>query len=271
MNEKAPRIEVCQHCSGIDIDELKRHAKATVHCIAKCAKQNPDLVGKAFGFLNGQFTVCDTQEAFFEKVVGLEAYVPDSDRNPLVDAYLEHIEKWRDEHVALREICLSCGLTEELKWGQPCYMHDGHNVLILGGFKNYIALTFFKGALLKDEDRILFQQTENVQAARQLRYRSVEEISGQDALIRTYIGEAVEIEEAGLDVPEVKRPDQPIPVELQARFDADPAFQRAFLALTPGRQRGYLFHFNGAKQSATRTARIDKCEPRILEGRGIDE
>ena len=269
----ASRIEVCAYCSGVDVDELKRRAngKVTVHCIAKCAKQNPDLIGKTFGFLNGQFTVCDTQDEFFARIEGLGDYVPSGDRNPLVDAYMEHLDVWRDEHEAAREICLASRLKEELKWGQPCYGFDGHNVLILGGFKHYFALTFFKGALLKDEAGLLVRQTENVQAGRQLRYRSVKEIAEQEASIRAYIGEAVEIEEAGLEVPDEKRPDQPVPVELQARFDADPAFLRSFKALTPGRQRGYLFHFNGAKQSATRAARIEKCAPRIFEGLGFDD
>ena len=271
MIGKTPRIEVCANCSGLDVVELKKRAKPTIHCIAMCSKQNPDLVGKAFGFLNGEFTVCDTQEEFFERIEGLGTYVPDSKRSPLVDAYLEHLDAWRDEHDALREICLASRLTEELKWGQPCYAIDGRNVLILGGFKRYVALTFFKGALLQDEGRLLVRQTENVQAGRQLRFRSVAEIAGQEALIRAYIGEAVEIEEAGLDVPVEVKPELPVPDELQARFDADPAFCAAFQALTPGRQRGYLFHFNGAKQSATRAARIERCAPRILEGFGIDE
>ncbi len=269
----ASRIEVCAYCSGVDVDELKRRAngKVTVHCIAKCAKQNPDLVGKAFGFLNGEFTACDTQEEFFARAEGLDAYVPRGDRNPLVDAYLEHLDAWRDEHEAIREFCLAGRLKEELKWGQPCYMFDGHNVLILGGFKHYVALTFFKGALLQDEAGLLVRQTENVQAGRQLRFKSVEEIAAQEATIRSYLDEAIRIEEAGLEVPDEKRPEKPIPDELQARFDADPAFQRAFLALTPGRQRGYLYFFNGAKQSATRAARIEKSAPRIFEGLGFDE
>jgi len=268
-----PRIEVCAYCSGVDVEELKRrtNGKVTVHCIAKCAKQNPDLVGMAYGFLNGEFTACDTQDEFLARVSGLGAYVPSGDRNPLVDAYLEHLDTWRGEHEAMREICLAGRLKEELKWGQPCYLFDGHNVLILGGFKHYFAMTFFKGALLKDEAGLLVRQTENVQAGRQLRFRSVEEIAGQAATVRGYIDEAIRIEEAGLDVPEEKRPDQPVPDELQERFDADPEFKRAFLALTPGRQRGYLYYFNGAKQSATRVARIEKSEPRIFEGLGFDE
>jgi uncharacterized protein YdeI (YjbR/CyaY-like superfamily) len=269
----ASRIEVCAYCSGVDVDELKRRAngKVTVHCIAKCAKQNPDLVGKAFGFLNGEFTACDTQDEFFARIEGLGDYVPSGDLNPLVDAYLEHLDVWRDEHEAAREICLASRLKEELKWGQPCYGFDGHNVLILGGFKHYFALTFFKGALLKDVAGLLVRQTENVQAGRQLRFRSVEEIAAQAATIRRYIEEAIRIEEAGLEVPEEKRPDQPIPDELQARFDADPEFKSAFRALTPGRQRGYLYYFNGAKQSETRAARIEKSASRIFEGLGFDE
>ncbi|WP_277407004.1 YdeI/OmpD-associated family protein [Lacrimispora xylanisolvens] len=189
----------------------------------------------------------------------------------MVDAFLEHLEKWRDEHEKLRELCLACQLTEELKWGQPCYTLNNKNVVIIGGFKNYIALTFFKGALLKDKDRLLVQQTESVQAGRQLRFTSVEEISERETMIKAYIEESIEIEKAGLKVPVEKKAEIPIPDELQIKFHDDPAFKNAFYALTPGRQRGYIFYFNGAKMSETRISRIEKYMDKIFHGLGIDD
>jgi uncharacterized protein YdeI (YjbR/CyaY-like superfamily) len=269
--EKTPKIEVCLYCSGFDVNELKNKVKVKISCIGKCSKKNPELNGKVYGFLNGEFTVCHTKEAFFAKIDELDSFVPNSNKNPLVDAFLEHIEKWRDEHDKLREICLACQLTEELKWGQPCYTLNNNNIVIIGGFKNYIALSFFKGALLKDEGGILVRQTENVQAGRQLRFRSVKEIAEKETKVKAYIGEAIEIEKAGLKVPVEKKPELKIPDELQAKFDEAPAFKSAFYALTPGRQRGYIFHFTGAKQSATRASRIEKCMPKIFEGLGIDD
>lgn len=269
--EKSPKIEVCSYCSGFDVNELKNKVKAKISCIGKCSKKNPELQGKVYGFLNGEFTVCDTKEEFFAKIDELDSFVSNSNKNPVVDAFFEHIEKWPDEHDKLREICLACQLTEELKWGQPCYMFENKNVVIIGGFKDYIALSFFKGALLKDEANILVRQTKNLQAGRQLRFSSVKEIAGKEKIVIAYINEAIEIEKAGLKVPVEKRPELIIPDELQAKFNEDPAFKSAFYALTPGRQRGYIFHFTGAKKSATRASRIENCVPKIFDGLGIDD
>lgn len=269
--KKTPKIEVCSFCSGFDVTELKKKVKIKIGCIGKCSKKNPELNGMVYGFLNGEFTVCATQEEFFAKVDALDSFVPKSNKNPLVDAYLEHIEKWREEHYKLREICLSCQLTEELKWGQPCYTFNNNNIVIIGGFKNYIALSFFKGILLRDECGLLVRQTENEQPGRQLRFGSLKEIIEKEIMVKAYIDEAIEIERSDLKIPDIKRPEQIIPDELQAKFDEDPAFKNAFFALTPGRQRGYIFHFSGAKQSATRASRIEKYRPKIFNGLGIDD
>lgn len=269
--KNTPRIEVCSYCSGFDVNELKNKVKAKISCIGKCSKKNPELNGKVYGFLNGVFTVCDTKDEFFEKIDKLDSFVPDSNKNPLVDAFLENNEMWCDEHEKLREICLACQLTEELKWGQPCYTLNNKNIVIIGGFKNYIALSFFKGALLKDEEGILVQQTESVQAGRQLRFNSVEEITQKETIVKAYIVDAIEIEKAGLKVPVEKKPEVEILDELQEIFNDDPAFKSAFYALTPGRQRGYIFYFNGAKRSATRTSRIEKYISKIFDGLGIDD
>lgn len=161
--------------------------KVKISGIGKCLKNNPELHGKVYGFLNGKFTVCDTKEESFAKIDELDSFEPNSKKNPLVDAFLEHIEKWRNEHDKLREICLACQLTEEFKWGQPCYTLNNKNIVIIGGFKNYIALTFFNGALLKDAGGILVRQTENVQAGRQLRFSSEKEIVEKETMIKAYI------------------------------------------------------------------------------------
>ncbi len=265
------KVEVCANCSGFDVKELKNVEKAKIGCIGKCSKKCPELNGKIYGFLNGEFTVCDTKEEFFYKIKELSSYVETSNMNPLVDAFLELTKMWVDEFKLLRKIVLDCGLIEELKWGQPCYTYDGGNVLILGGFKEYIALSFFKGALLKDSENILVQQTENVQASRQLRFIGTDKIKHLETTIKAYILEAVQIEKAGLKVPVEKKQELEIPEELQIKFDESTIFKEAFYALTPGRQRGYLFHFNGAKQSKTREARIEKFMLKILEGKGLDD
>ncbi len=268
------KIEVCAYCSGLgpeEIKELKRTYKAKIGCVGKCSKKCPELQGKVFGFLNGEFTVCDTKDAFFAKVGALGAYQKTTDQNPLVDGFLSTETKWRAEFEALRGIVLACGLTEELKWGQPCYTCQNSNVLILGGFKEYIALSFFKGALLTDPQGLLVQQTENVQSARQLRFTATEEIARMEPVIQAYVEEAIAVEKAGLAVPAEKKPELAIPEELEARFRENPALKSAFFALTPGRQRGYLFHFLQPKQSKTREARIDKHTERILQGLGIDD
>jgi uncharacterized protein YdeI (YjbR/CyaY-like superfamily) len=192
-------------------------------------------------------------------------------RNPKADKSFNRSPKWAAEMRALRDIALSCGLDEDVKWGWPCYAHAGKNVVIIHAFKDYCGLSFFKGALLKDPENILIQPTENMQASRQGRFTSVAEIAKLAATLKAYIHEAIDIEAAGLSV-EKKTPTQtPAPEEFRARLASSPELKAAFAGLTPGRQRGYLLFFNGAKQSKTREARIDKHIPRILAGKGIDD
>ena len=178
-------------------------------------------------------------------------------------------ERWRAEIAALQGILSGFDLSEECKWGKPCYTMDGRNVVIIQGFKEYCALGFFQGALLKDPKKLLAQLGQ-VQAARVMKFASAEEIAAKAPAIKAYLREAIAAAKAGQKV-ETKPRELPLPEELKAKFRADPQFQRAFAALTPGRQRGYLFHFSGAKQSATRTARIDKAAPAIFAGRGFLE
>jgi uncharacterized protein YdeI (YjbR/CyaY-like superfamily) len=189
--------------------------------------------------------------------------------NPRVDDLLNQQTKWRDELVALRKIALACGLSEEVKWGQPCYTDQGRNIAIIHGFKDYCALLFMKGALLKDPPGILIQQTENVQSGRQIRFTALDQIAAKENLLKAYIQEAVEIEKAGLKVERRKTEDFEVAAEFQSRLDQDPELKKAFQALTPGRQRAYLLHFAGARQAKTREARIDKCRPQILAGKGL--
>ena len=191
--------------------------------------------------------------------------------NPKVDAFLRKAKPWREEFEKLRRIALDCGLTEELKWGQPCYALKGSNIVLIHGFKEYCALLFFKGALLKDAKGILIQQTENVQAARQIRFTNVREIAGMEKIVKAYIHEAMEVEKAGLKVELKKTADFTIPEEFQNKLDEIPALKTAFDALTPGRQRGYLFYFSAAKQSKTRESRVEKWLPQILKGKGLDD
>jgi uncharacterized protein YdeI (YjbR/CyaY-like superfamily) len=189
--------------------------------------------------------------------------------NPKVDFVFKKARTWRQEFVELRKIVLDCPLTEELKWGKPCYTFQGKNVVIIHGFKEYCALLFPKGVLLKDPKGILIQQTENVQAARQIRFTNVRAITTTKSILKAYIKEAIAVEKAGLEITYKKTSEFKMPEELKERFNEDPSFQKAFEALTPGRQRGYLLYFSGAKQSKTREARIDKYVPRILEGIGL--
>ena len=191
--------------------------------------------------------------------------------NPQVDEYLKKAKKWQEESKKLRKIVLDCGLTEESKWGKPCYTFQGSNVVIIQGFKEYCALLFCKGALLKDANHILIQQTENVQAARQLRFTNAQEIAEMEPLLKDYIHEAVEVEKAGLEVSYKKISEFAVPAELQTKLDATPALKKAFAALTPGRQRGYLLYFAAPKQSKTREARIKKYTPQILKGQGLND
>ena len=191
--------------------------------------------------------------------------------NPKVDAYIGKLEKWREETEKLRAIALACPLTEDLKWGVPCYTVDNANVVIIHGFKDYCALLFVKGALMKDPKGILIQQTENVQSARQIRFTGLKEIVKLEATLKTYIRQAIEVEQAGLKVERKTTAEFEVAEEFQNRLDAQPSLKKAFEALTPGRQRAYLLHFSSAKQSKTREARIDKCTPLILEGKGLND
>jgi len=191
--------------------------------------------------------------------------------NPKVDRVINKSKKWREEFEKLRMIALDCGLTEELKWGWPCYTFQGSNVVLIHGFKEYCALLFFKGVLLKDANHILIQQTENVQAARQLRFTNVRQIDRMKTIVKTYIKEAIAVEKAGLKVDYKKTSEFKIPEEFQSKLDKSSALRTAFAALTPGRQRGYIFYFSQPKQSKTRTSRVEKCSPQILDGKGLDD
>jgi uncharacterized protein YdeI (YjbR/CyaY-like superfamily) len=191
--------------------------------------------------------------------------------NPKVDFYFDKAGQWNKEFAKLRRIVLDCGLTEELKWGQPCYLYRKSNVVLIHGFKEYCALLFFKGALLKDPKGILIRQTENVQAARQIRFTDVFEIAKLEGTLRAYIYEAVEVEKAGLKVNFRKTADFRIPEEFQNMLDEIPALEKAFYALTPGRQRAYIFYFSSAKQPKTRESRVRRYLDQILSGKGLDD
>src|SRR5215813_6702596 len=191
--------------------------------------------------------------------------------NPMVDFFFSKAKKWHEEFEKLRMIMLDCGLTEELKWGVPCYTFQKRNIVLIHGFKDYCALLFFKGALLKDAKGILIKQTENVQSARQIRFASVREIVKLRTVLKAYIKEAVEVEKAGTKVNFKKTAEFPIPEEFETELDKAPALKTAFQALTPGRQRGYLLYFSAAKQSKTRQSRIEKCVQQILNGKGLDD
>ena len=191
--------------------------------------------------------------------------------NPKVDAFLSRAEKWQEEMEKLRMIVLDCQLTEELKWGVPCYTVKKSNVVLIHGFKDYCALLFIKGSLLSDKDNILIQQTENVQAGRQVRFANINQIIELEAILKTYIFEATEIEKAGLKVEFKKTAEYNIPEELKVKFNEMPVLKTAFESLTPGRQRAYIFYFSQAKQAKTREARIEKYIPQILNGKGLDD
>ncbi|PWE58124.1 hypothetical protein DEM27_02760 [Metarhizobium album] len=191
--------------------------------------------------------------------------------NPKIDTVLAREEKWGREFEALRRFALDCGLFEDLKWGCPCYSLGKGNVVLIHGFKEYCAYLFFKGALMTDPDGILVQQTENVQAARQVRFTGLEQIAGMEAVLKDYIHRAIAVEKAGLKVEFKKTADFAMPDEFRDRLAEDPDLSAAFDALTPGRQKAYLLHFSSAKQAKTRETRIDKAAPRILEGKGLDD
>lgn len=191
--------------------------------------------------------------------------------NPEVDWFFTKDSKWQKEYEALRTIVLNCGLAEQLKWGCPCYTFEDKNIVLIHGFKEYCALLFFKGALLKDIDDILVQQTKNVQSARQARFTSAQEIVKIQKKLKAYIFEAIEVEKAGLKVPLKKTREFDMPEEFEKELRKNPELKTAFKALTPGRQRGYLLYFSTPKQSKTRVARIEKYTPVILDGRGLND
>jgi uncharacterized protein YdeI (YjbR/CyaY-like superfamily) len=191
--------------------------------------------------------------------------------NPLVSKVHGKERHWRAEYAALRRLCLASGLTEELKWGQACYELNGRKVVLIHGFKAYCALLFMKGALLKDPKGILVRQTKNVQAARQIRFASIADIDKQRTAIKAYIKEAIAVERSGAKVTMKTVAQFEVPEEFQKRLEEDPELAEAFRSLTPGRQKGYLLHFAGAKQSATRATRVEKHAPRILKGLGLDD
>jgi len=191
--------------------------------------------------------------------------------NPKVDWYFGKNERWEKALRKLRTIALDCQLTEELKWGCPCYTLNGSNIALIHVFKEYCALLLIKGALLKDEHRILVQQTKNVQAARQIRFTNLREVLKMERVMKAYIHDAIEVEKSGLQVELKKTAEFEMPEEFKNKLKELPALKTAFYALTPGRQRGYLLHFSTAKQSKTREARVEKCLARILDGKGLDD
>jgi uncharacterized protein YdeI (YjbR/CyaY-like superfamily) len=200
-----------------------------------------------------------------------KALTVEKNMNPKVDAYLSRAKKWQEELAALRTIVLDCHLTEELKWGVPCYTLEKNNIVLIHVFKEYCALLFFKGALLKDPKGILIQQTQNTQAARQIRFTNVREIVEMEATVKATIGEAIKVEKAGLKVNFKKTTEFSIPEEFQHKLDEIPALKPAFDALTPGRQRAYILYFSAAKQSKTRESRVEKYVQQILNGKGLDD
>lgn len=194
-----------------------------------------------------------------------------SSMNPKVDGFLRKAKKWKEEFEKLRNIVLDCELTEDFKWMHPCYTFEKKNIVLIHGFKEYCALLFHKGALLQDAHGILIQQTENVQAARQIRFTNVQEIIEMETILKAYIYEAIEVEKAGLEVNFKKTTEFIIPEEFQTKLDEIPALKTAFEALTPGRQRAYIHYFSEPKQSKTRESRVEKCLQQILGGKGLND
>ena len=191
--------------------------------------------------------------------------------NPKTDGILSKARKWHEELEKLRTIVLECQLTEEMKWGWPCYTYQKNNIVLIHGFKEYFAILFFKGALLNDTNGILIQQTENVQAGRQIRFTNSKELDELEPIIKAYIYEAIEVEKAGLKVIMKKTSEYSIPEEFQTKLNESPTLKTAFEALTPGRQRAYLFYFSKPKQSKTKESRIENYLPQILNGKGLDD
>ncbi len=191
--------------------------------------------------------------------------------NPKVDFFFDKAQQWQQEFEKLRAIALETELVEDLKWGCPCYTFVGKNIFLIHGFKEYCALLFFKGALMKDPENILIQQTENVQAARQIRFTNVQQINDLAKILKEYMFHAVEIEESGAKVEMKKTKEFEMPQEFQEKLDENEALKKAFEALTQGRQRAYLLYFSSAKQSKTKVSRIEKCIPEILNGKGLND
>ena len=191
--------------------------------------------------------------------------------NPKVDTYLSKASKWQEEMELLRKIVLDCHLTEDLKWGVPCYLNQKNNIVLIHAFKEYCAFLFMKGALLQDLNGILVQQTENVQGGRQIRFTSSKQIIELEAILKAYIFEAIEVDKMGLKVELKKTEDFAVPEEFQRKLTENTELKTAFEALTPGRQKGYLLHFSGAKQVKTRESRIEECIPKILKGKGLND
>jgi uncharacterized protein YdeI (YjbR/CyaY-like superfamily) len=191
--------------------------------------------------------------------------------NPRVDTFMKKEKNWHDEFEVMREIALASGLTEDLKWGQPCYTLEGKNVFLIHGFKNYCAFLFFKGALMKDPEKILIRQTEEVQGPRQIRFTDKKEIVKLKKVLKAYMKEAIRVEESGEQLPKKSTATATIPANIQSKMRKFPGLLVSFKKLTPGRQRAYLLHFTGAKQEATVISRIEKCAPAILAGKGLNE
>lgn len=194
-----------------------------------------------------------------------------SKTNSKVDKFLSTAKTWQEEFEQLRTILLDCDLTEEFKWGKPCYTFEGNNIVLMHGFKNYCALLFHKGVLLDDKADILIQQTKNTQSARQIRFTDADEIVEMEHIIKAYVNEAIEVEKAGLEVDFKDTAEFEFPEEFQNKLDDNPELEKAFEALTPGRQRGYLLYFSGAKQSKTREARVERYVQHILDGKGLND
>lgn len=191
--------------------------------------------------------------------------------NPDVDRFIDRAARWQEEMKLLRETLLDCELTEEIKWGTPCYSAAGGNIVIMQPFKAHLSLMFFKGALLDDPEGILRSQGENTQSALRIELTSTEQVAELASTVKAYVEEAVAVEEAGLEVPKKKVSDYEVPEEFERRLREDEAYREAFEALTPGRKKGYLLHFAGAKRSETRERRIEKCRAKVLEGKGLNE
>lgn len=191
--------------------------------------------------------------------------------NPKVDALMSKSEQWAKENKALRKILLDCGLTEEVKWGKPCYSSDDKNICIIQDFKQYFALLFFKGYLLSDPHKVLVKTGQNTLVGRQFRFENAKQITEMAPIIKAYVFEAIEAEKSGAKLPEEKKAEHPMPEELEKKLKKDAKLKKAFQALTPGRQRAYIIHINQAKQSATREARVEKVIPLILEGKGLND